>query len=91
MGGICKIIGAELICRQKDTHAIISKFDVGKDELNVWESNIPEAVKAAWSIAERKRAAEHRRFDIAKGIWGNCWCGADFQQSAPSAQLKLAQ
>ncbi len=72
--GICTINKAVLICREAKTRDIMKELVAESDEVDAWRANVPEAVSVAWNLYNKDKAAEHRRFDVERGVWVGCYC-----------------
>ena len=73
-GRRCKVVDAQLVSREKETHRVTSSVDMGESSLESGIRNMPELVKRAWEIKREESAPEHRRFNIVKGEWMECYC-----------------
>ncbi len=73
-GSLCKVEGAELIYREKATDKVIKSYEMDRKRLGDCASNVGAAVDDAWSMYQKKKEAEHRRFDVEIGEWVGCYC-----------------
>lgn len=73
-GSLCKVVGAELIYREKATDKVIKSYEMDRKRLGDCTSNVGAAVDDAWSLYQKKKEAEHRRFDVERGEWVGCYC-----------------
>ena len=73
-GSICKIIGARLIYREKQSNSIIRQFEMDRNRLNSCTFNISIAVEDTWKLYRKEKGPEHRRFDVENGNWVGCYC-----------------
>jgi hypothetical protein len=62
------------VCREAGTHRILNTFSVEGSSLDICKSNVGRATGRAWELYDKKRAPEHRRFDVGNGEWVDCYC-----------------
>ena len=76
LGPICNIVGVSLVCREVGTHKILNTFTVEGSKLDICKDNVGIATGIAWELYDKKRAPEHRRFDVGNGEWVGCYCNS---------------
>ncbi len=73
-GSICRVVGAQLVSREKETHSVTSSVDMRADELSACRSHMGELADRAWKLKRGTEEPTHRRFDICSGRWLKCYC-----------------
>lgn len=73
-GDICRVVDAQLVSREKETHSIMSSVDMGSDQLSACRSHMGELVDWAWQLKKGSVKPTHRRYDICSGEWMSCYC-----------------
>lgn len=73
-GKLCKVVGAQLVSREKETHRVTASVDMSESSLESGMRNMRELVNRAWEIKRGESAPKHRRFNIVRGEWTDCYC-----------------
>ena len=54
------------MCKEAGTHRITSTFSVEGSNLGICKGNVAVATGRVWELYDKKKAAEHRRFDVGE-------------------------
>ena len=76
-GNICRIVGARLIYRDRQTGNATEQYNMGRERLETCVSNVGMAADNVWRVYRRQQEPVHRRFDVEKGEWIGYFCNAD--------------
>lgn len=71
---VCKVVGVQLVSREKETQNILSSVDMDREKLDTCEKNMATVVERAWQLKKGIQNPEHRRFDLCNGEWIGCYC-----------------